>query len=94
MPRHAESASTLYTLHSTLYTLHSTPYTLHSTLYTLHPTLHTLHPTPYTRHPRAVRTVSRRWQMSPPNPPQPRGKSQVNLPQMPPDSGGICMGVE
>jgi len=25
---------------------------------------------------------------------QPRGKSQVNLPQMPPDSGGICMGVD
>ena len=25
---------------------------------------------------------------------QPRGKSYVNLPQMPPDSGGICMGVD
>ena len=25
---------------------------------------------------------------------QPRGKSEVNLPQMPPDSGGICMGVD
>jgi len=25
---------------------------------------------------------------------QPRGKSQVNLPQMPPDSGGICMAVD
>ena len=25
---------------------------------------------------------------------QPRGKSQVNLQQMPPDSGGICMGVD
>ena len=25
---------------------------------------------------------------------QPRGKSQVNLPQMPPDPGGICMGVD
>ena len=25
---------------------------------------------------------------------QPRGKSQVNLPQMPPDSGGICMEVD
>ena len=25
---------------------------------------------------------------------QPRGKSQVNLPQMPPDFGGICVGVD
>jgi len=25
---------------------------------------------------------------------QPRGKSEVNLPHMPPDSGGICMGVD
>jgi len=25
---------------------------------------------------------------------QPRGKSSVDLPQMPPDSGGICMGVD
>ena len=25
---------------------------------------------------------------------QPRGKSYVNLPQIPPDSGGICMGVD
>jgi len=25
---------------------------------------------------------------------QSMGKSQVNLPQMPPDSGGICMGVD
>jgi len=25
---------------------------------------------------------------------QPRGKSAVNLPQMPPDSGGMCMGVD
>ena len=36
------------------------------------------HPQPFTKPPRR----------------QPRGKFQVNLPQMPPESGGVCMGVD